>query len=449
MTAARLAVAFACAVAVAPPVSSQQGTSELRVRLNARDGTPVNGALVALLDARDSVVAEGLSAGSGLRALRATAGTYRVRVRRIGYRPFFSQSVSVPRAGDLVLDVESSRVMLEDIVINSRSECRPSDPDARSLATVWDEIDKALSASQLTMADLEGIGWARTYRKETAPGGAIISADSAEFPISDRRPFGAISSAMLAKDGYVVGDQQTGWTYYAPDEVVLLSEQFAATHCFQLVRESAHPRQIGVSFEPTRQRKLPDIRGVLWVDEATSELRDIVFDFVNVGELDRFDAGGFTRFRRLPSGTWIVDEWSLSMPRLELRVRPGFRQQLVAVGRLEHGGGVLANGLSQPSAPAGLATARAPSPANAAQDDSTTELTVTVVNSDRQPIPDATVFIEGTSAMARTDSLGTAILHPRATQATVHARYTGIGERAVVVTLGVARKQRLLISLTQ
>lgn len=48
--------------------SSQQGqeaATGLRIKLNAIDGTPINGTLVALLDAKDSVVAEGVAGEAG------------------------------------------------------------------------------------------------------------------------------------------------------------------------------------------------------------------------------------------------------------------------------------------------------------------------------------------------------------------------------------------------
>jgi hypothetical protein len=48
----------------------QEGTTELKISLNGI-GAPIGGALVALLDAHDSVVAEGLSTESGARVLRA------------------------------------------------------------------------------------------------------------------------------------------------------------------------------------------------------------------------------------------------------------------------------------------------------------------------------------------------------------------------------------------
>jgi hypothetical protein len=322
----------------------QETSSELRIRLAAPDGSPVSGALVALLNNRDSVVAEGLANENGIRVLTASRGAYRVRVRRIGFLPFVSSELTMPRASELVLNVESPHVMLQSIVVNSRSQCSRNDPNAQALSTVWDEIDKALRASELTLDDLSGIGQARVYKRETGADGNIVAGDSSVFQITDKRPFGAVDPGMLAADGYVVGDLEHGWTYFGPDEAVLRSDQFATTHCFRLIRERGHPGEIGVSFEPAPQRHLADISGTIWVDQASSELRVIEFRFVNAGAMSRFDAGGFTRFGRVPSGAWIVDEWKLSVPRLEIRQSLSLANPsrvVIATGRLDNGGGIL------------------------------------------------------------------------------------------------------------
>ena len=116
-------------------------------------------------------------------------------------------------------------------------------------------IDKALRASQLTIADLAGFGRGRVYHSEIGPGGKVVSTDTTLFAIVNQRPFGAIDPDSLARAGYVFGDEAKGWIFYAPDETVLLSDQFATTHCFRLVREAARPGAIGVAFEPVPQRK--------------------------------------------------------------------------------------------------------------------------------------------------------------------------------------------------
>ena len=329
------------AIVAATSLGAQDVRSELRVRLSPPDGSPVSGALVALLNARDSVVAEGLASENGTRVLVAPRGAYRVRVRRIGYLPFVSSELTLPRQDELVLNVESPRVTLQSIVVNSNSPCGRNDSNVQALSTVWDEIDKALRSSQLTLQDLLGIGRARKYRRDIDSTGMVISGDSIEFSIVDRRPFGVEDPAKLARDGYVVGDMKDGWTIFGPDETVLLSETFAATHCFRLVRDRDRATQIGVSFQPVPRRKVPDISGVIWVDEVTSELREINFHFVNAAELSQFNAGGFTRFARVPSGAWIVDEWKLTAPKLVLRQGNPYTTQLEVVGRRDTGGGIL------------------------------------------------------------------------------------------------------------
>ena len=321
--------------------SPQAEQSELRIRLQSNDGTAVAGALVALLGPNDSVIAEGLSSESGTRILRAPSGVYRVRARRIGFLPFVSSPVALPRQGELLLGIETARVVLDRIVVNSKSPCSRSDPGSRSLGIVWDEIDKALRASQLTIEDLSGFGRGRVFRREVANNGAVLSTDTTLFDIINQRPFGAIDPDSLARGGYVHGDEANGWTFYAPYETVLLSDRFAATHCFRLVREAARSGEIGVAFEPIPQRKLADIFGVLWVDERTAELREIVFHFVNAGVLARFEPGGFTRFLRVPSGAWIVDEWLLKLPRLTVKRSAFIGQEYMLAGYYEHGGGIL------------------------------------------------------------------------------------------------------------
>jgi hypothetical protein len=323
-------------VAVAP-----DAVSDVTIKLQSTGGSTIEGALVALLDDRDSVVAEGLSTEGGRRVLRAPVGTYRVRARRIGFLPFISQPVVLPRRDELLLVVETPHVVLNSIVVNAKSGCKPSDSDSRSLGAVWDEIDKALRASQLTTVDLAGFGRGHLYRSEFANDGKVLSSDTTYFSITNRRPFGTPNPDSLARHGYVVGEQVRGWEYAGPDETVLRSESFAQTHCFRLVRQAARRGQIGVAFEPVPGRNTSDIKGVLWVDDRTSELREMTFHYVNAGPVSQFNAGGFTRFMRQPSGAWLVSEWWLKAPRLAMVTSPYSAPRFSVVGYFENGGGIL------------------------------------------------------------------------------------------------------------
>jgi hypothetical protein len=309
------------------------------VRLDGGNSNAVGGALVALLDG-DNVMAERLSSASGTATLSALPGIYRVRVRRIGFRPFVSDPVTLPLSNELLLHVESQRIVLDAMVVSAKAQCGAIRRDAQTLSAVWDEITKALRASQITQSDFGNRGLMLVYKRELGKNGEVVSRDSSIKPITGQRPFGVPDVASLVRLGYVRGNEDRGWEYFGPDEAVLLSDEFAATHCFQVVRDrKKREGQIGVAFEPAPDRMLSDIKGVLWVDEKTAELRDIGFAYVNAGVLTRFEPGGFSKFRRVPSGTWVVSEWQLRMPRLEMRY--GSRDSISQIGMIENGGFIL------------------------------------------------------------------------------------------------------------
>lgn len=346
-----LIAGFLCLAALA---EAQSPNSDLRVRVVDADRSPVAGALVALLDEKNQVVAEGLSSENGLRLLSAAPGTYRVRVRRIGFTPFVSEFVSVPRVGSLTLRVESARISLNTIVVMGHGECRQLGDDSGTLATIWAEIVKALQASRFTLDDLAGMGEARLYTKETGVNGQVLRAESRTVALTNQRPFGMIDPADLAAKGYVRGDIHRGWEFFGADEGVLLSPAFADTHCFTVVRNARRKGEVGLGFKPIRNRKVSDIQGVLWLDENTSELREMVFEYTNTGIPLRVAGGGQTKFRRFPSGAWLVEEWKLYMPRIEVtRTVVDFRlhdSKFALVGFTETGGSLFLDSSTVPAA---------------------------------------------------------------------------------------------------
>ncbi len=323
---------------------SAPAQESLKVRVVAPNGLPLGGALIALVDQSNIALAEGMTGEAGTRTLSAPAGNYRVRVRRIGYQPFFSSAVMLPRASEFVVTVDDRRVVLSAMVITATARCGKFDRNGEALAAVWEEISKALRASQLTTEDLAAIARAKIYRKEFDRAGTVTRSDSIFVPIRNQKPFSAIDPESLAKEGYVRGNQVKGWEYYGVDETVLLSESFAATHCFRLTRDTARPGQLGMAFTPADGRRNADVQGTLWVDENASELRDIEFGFTNAGLISRFNANGRTKFLRLPSGAWIIEEWKLRAP--ILAVQPGARGGVVVRGYVEDGGGVVLSSIS-------------------------------------------------------------------------------------------------------
>ncbi|HEY8164247.1 MAG TPA: carboxypeptidase-like regulatory domain-containing protein, partial [Gemmatimonadaceae bacterium] len=156
-------------VVCAQAVNAQTPGTELKVRIESNAGVAISGALVALVDAAGNAATEVVTRADGRRTLTAPPGTYHVRVRRIGYRPFVSGDVTLPQknADELVLRAETDRIMLATIVVSAKSDCGVINSDAPALSAVWEEIAKALTASQLTIRDLQGIGFARKFRRQT------------------------------------------------------------------------------------------------------------------------------------------------------------------------------------------------------------------------------------------------------------------------------------------
>ena len=130
------------------------------------------------------------------------------------------------------------------------------------------------------------------------------------------RPFVAADPEQLAERGFVETPTFGTWRYYAPDADVLLSDAFLDTHCFRLQRTERNDEQlIGLAFEPIPGRRVPEVKGVLWLDQSTARLRSIEFGYVNLhSEVRGQYGGGKVILAELPNGTWIVREWEIRMP---------------------------------------------------------------------------------------------------------------------------------------
>jgi hypothetical protein len=335
--------------------AGQTAKESARIYVNV-GGTPVTGALVALIDSHDLPIVEGLTKSTGRVTLTAPVGQYRVRVRRVGFAPYISSTVVLPAKGEIALAITEQRIALSTVIVTAGTQCRTGANDSRDIGLIWEEISKALLGTQLTRRDMSGDAEARTYSKEVHYDGDVVSLDTSRVKLSGARPFAAITPSSLASRGYVRGDIRSGWEYYGPDEAVLLSASFAETHCFRIVRNAAHSGEVGLSFEPAPGRRISDIEGTLWLDEKSSELHEMTFRFVNIGLVDRFKPGGRVHFLRTASGAWLVDDWMLRFPSLQQRI--GGDESLIEVGYKEHGGSIVSPARTTASSQGGYATLR-------------------------------------------------------------------------------------------
>jgi Carboxypeptidase regulatory-like domain len=296
--------------------------------ITTQNDRPVPGVVVLLVDSLSKLAGRSLTTEQGeFRITAPRPGTYRLRTLRIGFRPVLSETF-VLAAGA----VEARRVALVGVPIQleamrvvDRSECRAFTDSGATVFSLWEQVRGALIAAQLTA---EGRSIAAT----------TITIDQVRDPASDRvvtqhaklssgyvsRPWRTIAPDSLHRLGYVATTRDGSIEYNAPGLDMLVSNVFVEDHCFRAV-DGGRTGQLGIAFEPTPERKrgVAEIRGTLWVDRATSELKRLEFRYVNVTSEQESFARGELGFVRLRGGGWAVDTWRIRMPVVEQVVRPG------------------------------------------------------------------------------------------------------------------------------
>ncbi len=334
------------AVAAAPALAQTvRGTV-----LDTLSGAPVGRGFVVLFDSTGREVARTLSRSDGRFAIGAPApGVYRLRSERIGYRIWESGpfTLAAQAAMSVVLQITSLPVRLDAIEVRGTTTCR--DPSGNvDTGALWEEARKALAAASWA-ANKGGYLHVvhrfrrRWNRRRTRIEWEKIGSESG----SARLPFEALQPDSLAAAGYVI-PRGVSWDWYAPDANVLLDQTFHATHCFHAVRgKDEFVGMLGLEFEPVPDRKVPDIKGTLWIDEGSSELRRIEYRFTNAPGSVRDDRiGGSILFQSLPTGAWIVERWVIRLG--EAEVQPSFvrglgeqRTRVRVGGFLDEGGQVI------------------------------------------------------------------------------------------------------------
>ncbi|MDT8437273.1 MAG: carboxypeptidase-like regulatory domain-containing protein [Gemmatimonadota bacterium] len=324
------------------------------VEAGAETGAP--GAIVELRDDAGAVVAARLTDSEGRFALRAPAGRYSLRMSRIGHEDVERQVEIGPEgASFLQIDAPLRPLVLPPLEVEGASACGLDPVRGRRVFAVWSEMRKALETTRLTLRDgghryrvrlheriLDARGWPRGAGDEA----------TRKVVLDDPQAFHTLPAEDLLRDGFVRPvDDALAW--FGPDLEVLLADAFTGTRCFDL-REEGGPAgdRIGLRFRPAERHGPPDIRGTLWLDAATHELRSLEFAYARLeGPAAQVrDVGGELEFRRLPSGGWIVSEWRIRVPifrreHLETgRFRQGFLESRTAmrlIGYEERGGRVV------------------------------------------------------------------------------------------------------------
>ncbi|MDB4948342.1 MAG: hypothetical protein JWM27_991 [Gemmatimonadetes bacterium] len=315
------AAVLALLIAAAP-----SGAQTVRGRMvDGQSGAGLGGARVLLVDSAGRDASSATTDARGGFVLNAgRAGRFTVRTERIGYAATVTPPFALA-AGETVertIAATGARIALEGVVATGRQRCelRPG-TGARTVA-VWEEARKALSGARASAAEKAYLFELRRYHRRLDPRTeAVLHEDVSPQSGWSGDPFEAADPQALAANGFVQQAHDTT-RFFAPDEHVLLSDVFLAGHCFRLQEPPAsHAGWIGLAFEPVHGSRTPtDVRGVLWVDRATAELRSLEYRYTGLagGARTELLSRGSIDFRRLPDGSWIVQRWRIRMPRVQM-----------------------------------------------------------------------------------------------------------------------------------
>ena len=287
-----------------------------------RGDVPVPGVVIQLLDSGSRVGARAISNVRGEFQLVAKAeGSYRVATLRIGFRPMTSD-VIVLRAGDIVthrLILTDVQLSLDTIRIVAHSACQSTSDSTVAVFAVWEQVRAALTATQVTAGTGSGpsslaatvVGYERLYDPSLTH---IRTQTSVVRTGYVTQPWASPSPETLHNTGYVITGADDSVTYRAPGIDALLAPTFLGDHCFKLV-SSRDEHQIGLEFEPSLDRRqVAEIRGTLWLDRTSSELRRLEFAYVNIARNQPARAGGDMDFVRFRDGGWAISRWNIRMP---------------------------------------------------------------------------------------------------------------------------------------
>lgn len=271
---------------------------------------PVAGATVVLAAAGGATAAGALTDAAGRFSLTAPApGRYTVRAERVGHA---AASVQVElRAGETVevrLSTAARAFVLPTLQVTADERCVVRPGVGLQAYELWEQAATALRATAVAQEHALVEYTVQTYRRALSVGGSFRPRRDPPRRVTGQ-PFATLPPAVLSQRGYLAEDGDT-LVFYGPDARVLLSGEFMDTHCLYVQPAAGAPGEVGVAFEPVGTGERVEIRGTLWLDAGTGELRSVEYEYTGLPSgSQRSPSGGRLEFQRVPSGAWIVRRW--------------------------------------------------------------------------------------------------------------------------------------------
>jgi hypothetical protein len=326
------------------------GQSIVGTIVEAESNAPLVTAYLVLTAPSGEIVARTMSDAEGRFTLRAPApGRYLVRAERIGRAPVEHGPVTVGEGEVLRVELraEPRAISLAGIQVTADQLCRLEPDEGVEMARVWEQARLVLQVEALARAERTFRYQLSNYTRELTPDARRVMAQQVRTAGGYLdAPYVSAPVEELLREGWVREDPEDGgWTFFAPDAQVLLSDPFQGAHCFRLAEDDTDASLIGLAFEPTRRSDRPGIEGALWLDRETAELRHLTFRYTAFpgaaagAPIPAQGHGGRVEFLELPGGLWVVHRWHIRMPVLD-GVRGPRDTRIILTGILEEGGEV-------------------------------------------------------------------------------------------------------------
>lgn len=278
----RFTILTTVVVLLAPEAQGQlvRGTAR-----EAESGRAIESGVITLVDTSGAVIRAVLTDSLGEFGVRAPSpGAYRLRFERLGFRPITTDRFILDEGETETKAIRAAAVSisLDRIVVTDRPRCRVL-PEADTLtARVWSAVRGVLASAAAGESGWYPYVTIERYERDYDYRRKLVTKERKWTQTgASTAPFVAIAASVLEKKGFVVSDGDTV-TFYAPEARTLIAEEFLRTHCFRVRDERTERGRVGLDIEPVPRRFVPDIKGTLWLDAATGELRRLDFIYVNL-----------------------------------------------------------------------------------------------------------------------------------------------------------------------
>ncbi len=320
--------AILTALAAAPALSQ-------RVRGTLTDSStrePITGAVVTVSDSTGRFLARGIAGADGHFDVPRFPTSKRIHVVRIGYRPI---DATVPAADELLdLSMRAIASQLATVTTSGQRVCPGDDANSQALQ-LWEQARSGFLAAVVARDARPPNLRLRYFRVERDPRVRHVVDDTVwvKTIVGDQPFIAARSATAFASEGYMHERAGGDRDYYAPDEGVLLDEAFAASHCLRVIAaDPAHVGDVGIGFDPVTPERddVVEIRGTVWLNGKTLDLRALDFDYTNL-EPVKDGSGASITFQSMPSGVPMIVRWTIHSPIIatdESEMSSGVRRSL-------------------------------------------------------------------------------------------------------------------------